>query len=75
MKISRRLVIKIALQVLDERGVATQYDIHTAIAEHLKRQLTTGEKIRITRILSSEFYVSETRREGQDKVRIYVFKI
>ena len=72
MRIPRRLVIKIALQVLDERGAATQYDIHMAIAEHLKRQLTIGEKVRITKILESELNIRERKRDNKG-IRVYIF--
>ncbi len=74
MKIPRRLVVKIAIRVLNERGEFTQFDIHTAIEEHLNRQLSVGDKVRITRILESEFTIAEVRRVGRDKVRMYIFE-
>ena len=73
MKIPKRLVIKIAIRLIDERGIITQYDIHTAIEEHLQRQLTIGEKIRITRTVESELVLEKIIRNG-DGTRIYIFK-
>ena len=67
MKIPKRLVIKIAISLIDERGVITQYDIYTAIEEHLKRQLTIGEKIRITKVVESKLFLSEIRRDKEGK--------
>ncbi len=75
MKIPRRIVVKIAIQVIKERGAVTQFDIHTAIEEYLNRQLSVGDKVRITKILESEFNIVEVRREGADKIRVYVFEL
>ncbi len=75
MKIPRRIVVKIAIQVIKERGAVTQFDIHTAIEEYLNRQLSVGDKVRITKILESEFNLAEVRREGSDKIRVYFFEL
>ena len=75
MKIPRRVVMKIAIQALHERGAVTQFDIHTAIEEYLNRQLSIGDKVRITRILESHFNLAEVRREGADKIRVYIFEL
>ena len=74
MKISQRLIINIALEVFEKKYVVTQKDIHMAIEEYLQRQLTIGEKIRITRILESHFYLEKVERDNLMGVRIYIFK-
>ena len=74
MKIPRRLILKIAFRLISERGEVSQLDIHAAIEEYLNRQLTIGDKIRITRVVESELSIAEVRREGEAKVRVYIFR-
>ena len=72
MKIPKRLILKVAIRIIDERGAASQYDIHSAIAEYLNRQLTVGEKVRITKILESELNIRERKRDNKG-IRVYIF--
>ena len=79
MKIPRRLIIHIALQLFQEKGKKgeeriTQIEIHKAIAHYLNRQLTIGDKNRITRILESQFYLEKVERDNRIGMRIYIFK-
>lgn len=71
MKLPRKLIIRIALQLKIERGEITQYDVHDAVAKHLGRPLTQGEKVRITRILEDEFGIKEVKRDWM--YRVYIF--
>ena len=71
MKLPRRLIIRIALQLKIERGEITQYDVHEAIAKYLGRHLTQGEKVRITRILEDELGIKEVKRDWM--YRVYIF--
>ena len=71
MKLPRKLIIRIALQLKNERGEITQYDVHEAVAKYLGRHLAQGEKVRITRILEDEFGIKEVKREWI--YRIYLF--
>ncbi len=75
MKIPRRVVVEIAMKIIKERGAVTQFDIHMAIEEYINRQLSIGDKVRVTKILESEFNLIEVRREGTDKIRVYIFEL
>ena len=74
MRISKRLILKVAKELIKEQGRITQVDVQLEISRILGRELTHGEKIRITRILKNELYVDGMWRDkNNDYQRIYVF--
>ena len=58
-KIKSRLVVDVAKQLLHDRDMVTQEDVHVAIERILKRHLSSGEKRRITAILQKEYNIKK----------------
>lgn len=74
MKLSKRLILKVAYDVYEQYGEFTQHDIHEKIEQHLGRTLTISEKRRITQILRREFVAVKTERD-RTNYRIYIYFI
>ncbi len=74
MKISRRLILKVAYELIEKQGRTTQIEIQDEIEKRLGRSLTHGEKIRVTRILKNELCVDGMERDKDNGFRrIYIF--
>ena len=58
-KIKSRFVVDVAKQLLHDRDMVTQEDVHIAIEMILRRKLSAGEKRRITAILQKEYNVKK----------------
>ncbi|EDY34250.1 hypothetical protein ABOONEI_2476 [Aciduliprofundum boonei T469] len=73
MKIPSRLIIKVAMQLLEEQGQIVHIELHERIEEILGRQLTVNDKRRITQILNRDFVQkkAEKDRETYEIIRIF----
>jgi len=73
MKISSRLIIKVAMQMLEEDGKIVQVELHSRIEEYIGRRLTINDKRRITQILNREFIQqkAERKRDTYEIIRIF----
>ena len=71
MRLSYKLVIAVAEQLLYDKKEITQDDVQYAISKILGRGLGIGEKERITSILKNNFTVAKIERE--DNRKIYYF--
>ncbi len=73
MRISKRWIKRVANEKLREKGRITQIEIHEEIERRLGRELTHGEKIRITLVLKNEYFVENEERDKENGQRIYLF--
>lgn len=73
MRISKRWIKRVANEKLREKGRITQIEIHEEIERRLGRELTHGEKIRITLVLKNEYLVENEERDKENGQRIYLF--
>ncbi len=73
MKISKRLIKKVANELLEKNGRITQYEVHYEISQRLGRTLTPGEKRRITVILKNEYFLEKVEIEKDTRIRIEFF--
>ena len=74
MRISRRLILRTAERLLQERGEITQIELHDELERILGRQLTVNEKRRITMILRNEYVVDKIIRDTErGNQRIFIF--
>ena len=73
MKIPSRLIIRVAMQLLEEQGEIVHIELHERIEKILGRQLTVNDKRRITQILNREFVQkkAEKNRETYEIIRIF----
>ena len=73
MKIPSRLIIKVAMQLLEEQGQIVHIELHDRIEKILGRQLTVNDKRRITQILNRDFVQkkAEKDRETYEIIRIF----
>lgn len=67
-KIKSRLVVDVAKQLLHDKNMITQGDVHVAIERILKRHLSSGEKRRITAILQREYNVKKVVHKSGYKI-------
>lgn len=70
MRISKKLILRVAYEIAEEREEFTQYDVHDRIEERLRRPLTISEKRRITQILRREF-IPVRRERNRNEYRTY----
>ena len=75
MKISSRLIIKVAMQLLEEDGKIVHIELHKRIEETLGRRLTINDKRRITQILNREFIQERTERKKDTYEIIRIFTL
>ena len=75
MRISKRLIRRVADNLISKKGVVSQYEIHEEIERKLGRSLTTGEKVRITLILRNEYIVDRVDVEKDSRIKIEFFTI
>ncbi len=73
MRISKRLILKVAEELRERQGNITQIAVHDAIEKKLGRQLTQGEKVRITLILRNELSLKKVERDKKSYSRIFYF--
>ncbi len=74
LKISKRLILRVAEELRSEHGKFTQVELHNEIEKRIGRALTVNEKRRVTMILRNEFVIDEVVRDKQnDYMRIYIF--
>ncbi len=74
MKISKKIILKYANELLRSNGSFTQVELHTHIERRIGRQLTANEKRRITMILRNEYVVSKVERDRNNSyARIFYF--
>ena len=72
-KISKRLIIRIADQVLLKEKIATQMRIHDEIEGYLGLSLSRYEKTRITLILEKHYSVKRRKIDAKTKRRVIYF--
>ena len=75
MRIPKRLIKKVADEKLREKGMITQIEIHEEIERVLGRELTQGEKVRITLVLRNEYPIKEIDEDTQTRVKIRIFTL
>ncbi len=75
MRIPKRLIKRVADEKLREKGMITQIEIHEEIERLLGRELTQGEKVRITLILRNEYPLEGVDEDTQTRVKIRIFTL
>ena len=74
MKISKRLILKVAEELIKENDKISQIEIHREIEERMGRTLSVNEKRRITQILRNEYIVDRVERDKNNgNQRIFYF--
>ena len=75
MKIPSRLIIKVAMQLLEEQGQIVHIELHERIEEILGRQLTVNDKRRITQILNRDFVQKKAEKDKETYEIIRIFTL
>ena len=75
MRIPKRLIKKVAYEKLREKGRITQIEVQDEIEKILGRQLTQGEKVRITLVLRNEYPLEGVDEDTQTRMKIRIFTL
>ena len=74
MRLSKRLIKRIAEELIYQNSIINQYELHREIEKHLGRSLTADEKRRVSVILRNEYnYVKMERNKENSWRRIYYY--
>ena len=73
MRISKRLIKRIANSLFSQKGPVSQKEIHSEIERVLGRRLKTNEKTRITLVLRYEYKVVKTEKD-KDNTKVVYFE-
>lgn len=78
--LAKHYIIRLAKQAISQNGCVTQFDIHKLFSEKFGRELTVGEKRKITYTLREFLPVSKVDfrkvtygNSKSERVRVYYF--
>ncbi len=74
MRISKRLIRRVADSLLEEKERITQHEVHKEISKILQRQLTPAEKRRVTLVIRHNYRFVE-RRKDERNIRVDFYEI